>query len=212
MTSRSRPIADMSGRPLGSRALMKRRLLLDATKKLLEESSLRDLRVADIARAVSTSPATFYQYFGDVEDAVLHLAAEANEEMPALLQLFDGSWRGKEGLRRAREIVLFFIQYWDAYGAVLRVRNLAADEGDARFMELRRLAMEPVLAAMVAQMEVNTTAKKNSGIKPLPAAFAMSSILDRLAAYHHMVESAGVTREDLVDTSAQILFRTLTVK
>ena len=169
MTSRIRPIADMSGRPLGSRALKKRRLLLDATKKLLEESSLRDLRVADIARAVSTSPATFYQYFGDVEDAVLQLSAEANEEMPALLQLFDGSWRGKEGLRRAREIVLFFIQYWDAHGAVLRVRNLAADEGDVRFMELRRLAMEPVLAAMTAQMESNTTAKKDSGIKPLPA-------------------------------------------
>jgi len=212
MSPRNKPIADISGRPLGARALNKRRLLLDATKGLLEACSLRDLRVADIARAVDTSPATFYQYFADVEDAVLHLSAEANEEMPALLALFEGSWRGKEGQRRARKIVLFFIHYWDAHGAVLRVRNLAADEGDTRFMALRRSAMEPVLAVMSAQMESNGGIKKDSAIKPRPAALAMTSILDRLAAYHRVVEAEGITQEDLVSTSAEILFRTLTGK
>jgi hypothetical protein len=40
----------------------------------------------------------------------------------------------------------------------------------------------------------------------------MSAILDRLAAYHTVVEYGGVSREDLVSTSAQILYRTLTGK
>lgn len=185
---------------------------MDATRALLKERGLRELRVADIARTVGTSPATFYQYFSDVEDVVLHLSAEANEDLPALLELFDGSWRGKEGQRRARDVVVFFMSYWDAHGPILRIRNLAADEGDARFMDLRRAAMEPILAAMVSLMERCGVSKKDSFIVPASAALAMSAVLDRLAAYHKVVESQGISQEELVSTSAQILFRTLTGK
>jgi AcrR family transcriptional regulator len=212
LTSRKQRIADLSGRPLGSRALEKRRLILDATRALLQARGVRELRVADIARSVDTSPATFYQYFSDVEDVVLHLAAEANEDLPELLELFDGSWRGREGQRRAREVVIFFMRYWDAHGPILRIRNLAADEGDGRFMELRRVAMQPILAAMVSLMERSGVTKGHSLIVPSSAALAMSAILDRLAAYHKVVESEGVSQDDLVSTCAQILFRTLTGK
>ncbi|HEY6131404.1 MAG TPA: TetR family transcriptional regulator [Halioglobus sp.] len=212
MTAAPQTILDLNGRPLGVRALEKRRLILDSTRTLLEKRGLRDLRVADIARSVESSPATFYQYFSDVEDVVLQLAAEANEGLPVLIRLFDGSWRGREGQHRAREIVVFFRQYWDTYGPILRIRNLAADEGDVRFMKLRRTAMEPILAAMVSVMERSGATKKNAQIVPGSAALAMSAILDRLAAYHKTVERDGFSQEELVSTSAQILFRTLTGK
>lgn len=212
MTTETQTIADLSGRPLGARALAKRRLILNATRGLLQEKGLRELRVADIARAVGTSPATFYQYFSDIEDVVLHLAVQANEDLPRLLELFEGAWRGMEGRRRAREVVEFFIWYWDKHGSLLRVRNLAADEGDARFMDLRRAAMEPILAAMVSLMARNGAEKKHPLIVPASAALAMSAILDRLAAYHTVMEGQGVSREDLISTSAEILFRTLTGK
>ena len=61
----------LDGRPLGKRGAATRRRLLDATAQLLESHGVRDLRVVDIARVVGTSPATFYQYFRDVEEAVL---------------------------------------------------------------------------------------------------------------------------------------------
>jgi hypothetical protein len=38
----------------------------------------------------------------------------------------------------------------------------------------------------------------------------MAAILERLAAYHRELEVFGVTREDLVETSAHILYRTMT--
>jgi AcrR family transcriptional regulator len=208
----SQAIADLHGRPLGARALEKRELILAATRALLEERGLREIRVADIARAVEASPATFYQYFSDVEHAVLHLAAEVNREIPALLELFDGMWRGKEGQRRALDVVNFFIDYWDRHGPVLRIRNLAAEEGDDRFMALRRDAMEPVLAAMEALMRRNLVDSKDPLIDHACAALAMSAILDRLAAVHKVVEGERVSRDALVATSAQILFRTLTGK
>jgi AcrR family transcriptional regulator len=208
----SQAFVDLHGRPLGARAVQKRGLILAATRVLLEERGLREIRVADIARAVDASPATFYQYFSDVEHVVLQLAAEVNSEIPALLELFDGMWRGKQGQRRAFEVVNFFIDYWDRHGPILRIRNLAAEEGDGRFMALRRDAMEPVLAAMEALMRRHAASSRNPLIEPASAALAMSAILDRLAAVHKIVEGERVSREDLVGTSAQILFRTLTGK
>src|SRR5262245_41368557 len=73
-------IQALDGRSLGPRGVETRRRLLDATRVLLETHGVRDLRVVDIAREVGTSPATFYQYFRDVEEAVLALAAEVGDE------------------------------------------------------------------------------------------------------------------------------------
>src|SRR6478752_1128171 len=115
MTATAPEILDLSGRPLGQRALKKRRQLMDATVELLKKHSLRDLRVVDIARAVGTSPATFYQYFKDVEDVVLQLAKEATDKMPSMMLIFEGDWEGEKGLQKAREVVDAFICYWDEH-------------------------------------------------------------------------------------------------
>ncbi|HZN14336.1 MAG TPA: TetR family transcriptional regulator, partial [Acidimicrobiales bacterium] len=130
------PIA-IDGRPLGRRAQQTRRRLLDATHELLESRSIRDVRVVDIARAVGASPATFYQYFADVESAVLVLADEVADELDPIAALLDDPLRGRAGLDVARQLVDSFVSYWDRYRAILRVRNLASEEGDARFREVR---------------------------------------------------------------------------
>jgi len=203
---------DLSGRPLGQRALKKRRQLMDATVELLKHCSLRDLRVVDIARSVGTSPATFYQYFKDVEDVALQLAAEATEKMPSLMKMFEDDWQGEEGLQKARNVVDAFIQYWDEHGAVLRVRNVAADEGNARFLEVRSKATTPMLGAMTQHMErqwAKSNSKRSVKIKPLAAAVAMGAILDRLSAYRKELETLGLSRADIVETSAHILHKTL---
>src|SRR5918993_854314 len=59
------------GRVPGRRGRATRRRLLDQTAAMLRERSYRDVTVIEIARAAGTSPATFYQYFADVEAAVL---------------------------------------------------------------------------------------------------------------------------------------------
>ncbi len=205
------PIVDQSGRVLGSRALETRQRLLAACKSLLEEQGLRDLRVIDITRMVKSSPATFYQYFHDVEEAVLSLAEQATSEMPVILELFAGSWEGEAGLDRARSLVDAFIRHWDEHHAVLRVRNLASDEGDPRFATVRRHAMGPVIEGLgkVAR-GMQDRGRLPMVEHPLAVAAAMASVLERLAAYHAELETLGVTRDDLVETSARILHSTLT--
>ena len=67
------------GRVPGRRGLATRQRMMDATGVLLETVAYRDLKVVDIAREAGTSPATFYQYFPDVEAAVLAMAADLGE-------------------------------------------------------------------------------------------------------------------------------------
>jgi AcrR family transcriptional regulator len=204
-------LVDQSGRPLGPRAAETRQRLLDATEELLATGRLRDLRVIDVARRVGSSPATFYQYFEDLEDAVLALAERAALEMPAIVSEIRGSFDGAEGLPRARRIVDAFIAHWDAHRAVLRVRNLASEEGDVRFLAVRRRVHGPVIEALAEQVRRSRAAGRvAAAIHPFAAAAAVAAILERLAAYHPELRAVGVTREHLVETSARILLRTLT--
>src|SRR3546814_2230358 len=64
------------GRVPGRRGRATRQRLLDCTAGMLDTTSYRDVKVIDVAREAGTSPATFYQYFSDVEAAILVLAEE----------------------------------------------------------------------------------------------------------------------------------------
>ncbi len=204
-------VTAQTGRPLGPRALKTRERLMDATAELLEERSLLDISVVDIARKVGTSPATFYHYFKDVEEVTVHLADRAADEMPAVLDLIDGSWEGDAGLARARNIVDAFISHWDTHHAVLQLRNLGADRGDKRFIRIRRDALGPVLDRFAEQIsEAQKAGHLPASLHPYIAAAALGSILERLSAYHKELTHFGASREDVVETCAILIFRTLT--
>ncbi len=195
----------LDGRALGKRGAATRRRLLDATAEQLESNGLRDLRVVDIARAVGTSPATFYQYFRDVEEAVLALAEAVGEQTAPLAELLDAPWRGDEGLEAARRLVDGFLLYWDDHRAILRTRNLAAQEGDQRFRDVRNASLQPItqgLSRKVAENEVE-------GIAPYAAAAALVAMMERMAAFHVDLETYGATRAEVVETTARIVFRTV---
>lgn len=207
----ARKVVAQTGRKLGPRALKTRQRLLDATADLLRERSVLDLSVVEIARKVGSSPATFYHYFKDVEEAVLALAEQAAEEMPAVLELIDGSWRGQKGLDTARAIVDAFIDHWDQHHAVLLVRNLSADKGDRRFQRVRRAALKPVLDRFGARIvEGQEAGRVSSEINPVAAAAALASILERLSAHYKELEALGVTRDELAETCARVLHQVVT--
>jgi AcrR family transcriptional regulator len=210
-SSGEKSAVDQSGRTLGPRALNTRRRLLDATVALLDSSSVRDISVVEIARRAGTSPATFYQYFKDVGEATLRLAEEAAAEVPAVVELIDGSWRGQKGMDTSRSITDAFIRHWDTYRAVLLVRNLAADEGERSFQKVRRRALRPVLDSLARKIEESQPDAVASGdVHPYAAAAALAALLERLAAYHKELEPIGVTRDALVQNCARIMYQTVT--
>jgi len=206
----SRAVAQ-TGRELGPRALKTRQRLLDATASLLRERSILDISVVEIARQGDTSPATFYHYFRDVEEAALVLAEQAAEAMPAVAERIDGGWRGAGGLEKAREVVLAFFDHWEANHAVLLIRNLSADKGDARFQHVRRVALSPVLDQFADAIRgAQEAGRVSEAIHPFAAAAAIVAILERLSAHTRELGARGIGRDELVETCARLLFQIVT--
>jgi AcrR family transcriptional regulator len=211
--TRREPVAAVAqtGRTLGPRALQTRQRLLDATEELLRERSIMDISVVEIARIGETSPATFYHYFKDVEEAVLVLAEQAGRELPEAVAALEGSWKGRKGLDHARALSETFIDHWEKHHAVLLVRNLAADKGDERFQRVRREALSPVLDRLAGIIEASKSEGRiPSAMHPFLAAAALTAILERLSAHYRDLRTFEATREDLVETCSRIIYQTVT--
>ena len=199
------------GRVIGRRAIQTRRRILDATAALLREQGALDLKVIDVAREVGTSPATFYQYFADVEDAILCLAGELVERVPEFSGRIDATWTEPGGLDRARALVDDYIRFWDDNGAVLRIMHLRADERDKPFQRIRVAHNEQFMTAMVALVRRAQADRRLPAVMdPEAAAGAMLAVLDRVPSYRESFERRGTSREAMVETIARILYGTLT--
>ncbi len=197
----------LDGRPLGRRGLQTRRRFLDATSSLLETSGIRDLRVVEIARDVGTSPATFYQYFRDVEDAVLALAEDVAEDLVPITQMLAEPWTTTS----ARRMIELFVASWDTHRGVLRTRNLAAQEGDQRFRAVRNASLMPILEGLAKRIaESQRAGRVSPSMSPIAAASAMVAMTERLAAFHREIEDLGVTADALIETTAAIIDQTVT--
>src|SRR5271154_4515874 len=141
-------IAATDGRVPGRRGLATRTRLLECTAELLATTAWRSIKVIDIARQAGTSPATFYQYFENVEQAILVMAEELMQGAGTLAELVDGDWTDEASWATARCVVEGFMASWDANRAVFRVVELATEEGDLRFQGLRVRALNAVTVTL----------------------------------------------------------------
>lgn len=174
-------VRTVDGRVAGRRGQATRQKLLDCLSEMLSSSPYRDVKVIDVARKAGTSPATFYQYFPDVEGAVLEIAEQMATEGAGLTELVEGrSWVGKAGWQTAQELVDGFLEFWRRNDAILRVVDLGASEGDKRFYKIRMKILNSVnnsLSEAVTQLQSKGKVDKDVN----PAAVA-GSIVAMLAA------------------------------
>ncbi len=197
---------DQSGRVLGPRALKTRARLLVATEAQLSRRSVRELSVAEITREAGTSPATFYQYFGDGTDAVLQLASEVSAETALRLEAVSDEWRGEAGLENARTLVRIVVQVWDAHRPLLLARNVMAEEGDRRFFEVRRDSVGGLIGRMSDRLtEIHAAGGIAKELHPGVAAIGLVMMVERLACYGVELGNQGLSRELLVESCARML-------
>ena len=210
MTDAVDDVVATDGRVIGQRAQQTRRRLLDATAVLLRDHGAFDVKVIDVAREIGTSPATFYQYFTDVEDAVHALALELLDQVVSIQSQLAEDWSVADGLDRARAVVSDYLDFWDEHGAVLRIMLLRADEGDERFRQLRRDYNAPFMSAMAAKVrDAQSAGRVSSSLDPEATAGAMLAAMDRLPNYRQGFEKRGTSREALIETVAVLLAMTL---
>lgn len=193
------------GRVPGRRGRATRQRLLDETRLLLQDVSFLDLKVADIARRAGTSPATFYQYFSDVDDVVLRLiettVAQGSDELRSLVT--DPVWEGPEA---AAGLAEGFLTYFDEHEAMLRAIDIATAEGDERFFAARVQLLNGVfLSLRDLAIAAQAAGRLADGLEPGAAAGVLTTMLAHVSAHRSGFESWGVRRESLAGTMATII-------
>lgn len=195
------------GRIPGKRGRQTRDRLLDATAAMLANRGYRDLSVVEIARSVETSPATFYQYFGDVEEAILVLAQRMVDDGQALRTLVtEANWNGRAARESAEAIVDEFLRFWRHHHAVMRVVDLAIAEGDKRFRTIRNDLLGPVTEGL----RDGLAALDRTDHDPAAAASVLVSMLAHMAEHQAGLAAWGVKLEEARETMVGIVHWTIT--
>ncbi|SDM73304.1 transcriptional regulator, TetR family [Streptomyces sp. cf386] len=207
-------VRTVDGRVAGRRGQATRQKLLDCLSEMLSSSPYRDVKVIDVARKAGTSPATFYQYFPDVEGAVLEIAEQMATEGAGLTELVEGrSWVGKAGWQTAQELVDGFLEFWRRNDAILRVVDLGASEGDKRFYKLRMKILNSVnnsLAEAVTQLQ--SKGKVDKDVNPAAVAGSIVAMLAAVASHQKGFQTWGVKQAELKPNLALLVHLGVTGK
>jgi AcrR family transcriptional regulator len=193
------------GRVPGRRGRATRQRLLECTGEMLTTTSYRDVKVIDIAREAGTSPATFYQYFADVEAAILVLAEEMAQQGQHLTAIItDGSWTGEQAYETSLTLVDAFLAFWDDHRPVLRVMDLATDEGDGRFQKIRVRLLNDITNALADVTRASQVGGAlPQGLDPMAVAGTLVSMLAHTAAHQYGFEFWGIRTAKLRQSMAR---------
>ncbi|CAM5508686.1 TetR family transcriptional regulator [Streptomyces sp. URMC 127] len=207
-------VRTVDGRVAGRRGQATRQKLLDCLSEMLSSSPYRDVKVIDVARKAGTSPATFYQYFPDVEGAVLEIAEEMAKEGASLTELVAGrSWVGKSGWQAAEELVDGFLGFWRKHDAILRVVDLGAAEGDKRFYKIRMKILNAVTSSLTDSVkELQAKSKVDKDVNPAAVAGSLVAMLAAVASHQKGFQSWGVKQAELKPNLALLVHLGITGK
>jgi AcrR family transcriptional regulator len=206
-------VATTDGRVPGERGRQTRQRLLDATVELLTTTSWRSVKVTDIARQARTSPATFYQYFGNVEHAIRVLAEGMVDQAAQLAELVGGDWSEESSWDTARTVTEGFLTYWEDNRAVFRVVDLATEEGDVELRGIRVRALNAVTVALAQVIAAASPAVGSSGAAtcspagadPMAVAGTLVAMFASVSAHRYGFEFWGIRTRNLIDSQARML-------
>ncbi|KJY27863.1 MULTISPECIES: TetR family transcriptional regulator [Streptomyces] len=207
-------VRTVDGRVAGRRGQATRQKLLDCLSEMLSSSPYRDVKVIDVARKAGTSPATFYQYFPDVEGAVLEIAEQMATEGAQLTALVEGrNWVGKAGWQAAEELVEGFLDFWRRNDAILRVVDLGAAEGDKRFYKIRMKILNSVTNSLTESMkELQAKGKVDKDLSPAAMAGSLVAMLAAVASHQKGFQTWGVKQAELKPNLALLVHLGITGK
>ena len=165
--------------------------------------------VAAIVRHAGASPSTFYQYFIAAEDAVLAVAsATVDVAGPELARRIEGSdWSDLRGWESSLGVADAFIALWNSHRSVLRLIDLATDEGDQRF---RDVCTQLLGAPANAFVTVLRNRPDRRVVDPLADAGVLVSMLAHVSAHIDGLQSWGADGAELRRSMARVVFLTLT--
>ncbi len=164
---------NLAGQRLGRKGRDTRERILAAAAELIESGPVDQLSLSAVARGASLGLTSVYNYFADLTELLLALLepvmASAETSYLALLRQ---RWPDDEIAARCEAFVLAYHQFWARHSRLLHLRNSMADMLDARMMQHRVEATQPIIALLVAQMDAETAAANSRS-----AAFGLATMV-----------------------------------
>jgi len=192
---------NLLGQRLGEKGGQTRQRLLDAVVELTKTTSIRNLRVAQIARLADASPATFYVYFRDVYDAVLALAQRTTQSAEDLLALLADSWE-QDADAKASAFVAKYVAHWQANAAIFRIRNLASEEGEVDFYMARVNAVVPLIELMAVRLRDRA---RTIGLDSRALAGVLLSMIETISQFGSARPVLGISPEKMMQVGSYFL-------
>lgn len=191
---------NLNGQAMGRKGEETRARLIGATVELLERRSLRDVSVSEIASLAGTSSSSFYIYFEDVAAVALAAANEIEQFTPEMDELLGQRWTRADAQEKAVALLETYVSFASRHHAILRVRNLAADEGDKRFHEARSRSVRRIHDLLEARIDA-----ARNGLDPSAGASAVLSLMERIAAIARLPLRRHHSRKSLITAAAFLM-------
>lgn len=177
------------------------------------DTPYRDLKVVDIARESATSPATFYQYFTDAEEAVLALAEDLVTEGRDRLTrpVSEGDWSDAGAYETCDAVAATFLDFWDENGSLMAVIDLAALEGDDRFRSIRSGLLNAFTEAIGDVVRERQVAGDLPGdLDPPATAAVLVAMLAHVSGHRYGIEAYGTSSAAIRRSMARLLYSGVT--
>jgi AcrR family transcriptional regulator len=208
-----KPSAQRAGKkasPFGRKGKETRRQLMDATSKLLAVASPLSISAVAISREASTSPATFYVYFNDVEDILWALCEAVTDETSHLFVSHEFLRDAAKLEADAQAFVRGYCDIWAHHGPLLLYRNMEADRGNRRFNQLVLRVALPILEGLTDRIVEAAPADQPVSRQDANAeAVVFISAIDRIAAALHTWPEDSLMPDVLLRAEARVLVRML---
>jgi AcrR family transcriptional regulator len=196
---------NLYGQAMGRKGNETRQRLIRATVELLEKRSIRDVSVSDIATLAGTSSSSFYIYFADVSAAALAAAESIEQITPEIERLQRQPWSKNDGQSKAAALVEEYVSFSSQHHAILRIRNLSADEGDKRFEAVRHQAVSRIHDLLEARI-----AAAGNQLDPSAGASAILALMERISSIARLPLRRHHSRKSLITAAAFLIASALT--
>jgi AcrR family transcriptional regulator len=181
------------------------RRIKDALHRIIKRVKLSDVSVLGVAEEAGVSPATFYRYYRDVEHVAQALCMELIHDLDRAAEFAESDWLGPRGEGAALAFVEEFLAHWRRNKAILRMRNLKAEEGDPFFEDLRVHMLRRSTTALVRRMRGPGVPR--GAPEPSVVGNLLVGMLERAGAYQDLYRGGA---ETVARVAASLIYEAVT--
>lgn len=196
-------VLSADGGRVGERGRKTRLLILGCLVVEIGATGYRGTTVARVARRAKKSRATFYQYFPDVDHALLALAEEIAQAGAASAAWTKAASDPAASHRpTVTDRVQAFFTLYEQHRVILRVIEMKSAEGDRRFTELRMRFLDGLHTDLVRAARADHPA---AGARTIASAVApLVLMLAEVAAHENELEPWSLSAEAARKKAAEL--------